>query len=174
MIRRDKANTQKYILQKTEHERQKRQNTLGCYNNTYLKSDILLLFGVFDTFGNTCLKHYIFNLLHFYTAPGLVWQTLLKIASEYCEHEAKSKDCELCLYEFKLELLRDIYMLLMFEKSSQGRITQGEKRYPKLNNKYITEHYNLDETTTYLQDLDANSIYGLAVIQNLLTHGFAW
>ena len=34
---------------------------------------------------------------HFYTAPGLAQQALLKTVSEYYEHEAKHKDCELCL-----------------------------------------------------------------------------
>ena len=44
----------------------------------------------------------------FYTAPELAWQA--------CEHEVKSKDCELYLNEFHVEVLRDINMLMMFEK----------------------------------------------------------
>ena len=63
-----------------------------------------------------CLKHYKLDPAHFYTAPGLAWQTLLKTAAEYCEHEKRRKDCELCPDEFRLELLTDIDILLMFEK----------------------------------------------------------
>ena len=47
------------------------KKTLGCYHDTYLKTDVLLLAHVFETFQNTCLKHYKLNPTHFYTAPGL-------------------------------------------------------------------------------------------------------
>ena len=36
------------------------------------------------------------------------------------------KDCKLCLDKFKLELLRDIDMLMMFEKGIQGGKTHNE------------------------------------------------
>ena len=60
---------------------------LGCYHDTYSKTDVLLFADVFETFQNTCLKKYKLDLAHFYTAIGLAWQALLKTASEYCEHE---------------------------------------------------------------------------------------
>ena len=60
---------------------------LGCYHDTYLKTDVLLLADAFETFRNTCLKNYKLDLAHFYTAIGLAWQALLKTASEYYEHE---------------------------------------------------------------------------------------
>ena len=63
------------------------KKTLGCYHGTYLKTDVLLLVDVFETFGNTCLKNYTLDPGHFYTAPGLAWQVFLKAAAEYCEHE---------------------------------------------------------------------------------------
>ena len=46
--------------------------TLGCYHDTYLKTDLRLLADVFQTFRNTCLKNYKLDPAHFYTAPGLV------------------------------------------------------------------------------------------------------
>ena len=63
------------------------KKTLGCYHGTYLKTDVLLLVDVFETFGNTCLKNYTLDPGHFYTAPGLAWQAFLKAAAEYSEHE---------------------------------------------------------------------------------------
>ena len=150
------------------------KKTLGCYYNTYLKTDISLLADVFETFRNTCLKNYELDPAHFYTAPGLAWQALLKTAAEYCEHEKKRKDCELCPDEFRLELLTDIDMLLMVEKGIRGGITQAVKRYAKANNKYMKDLYNPDEKSMYLQYLDANNLYGWAMVQNLPTHRFKW
>ena len=45
--------------------------TLGDYHDVYLKSDTLLLVDVFETFWNTCLKHYKLDPAHFYTT-GLI------------------------------------------------------------------------------------------------------
>ena len=101
-------------------------------------------------------------------------QSLLKTAVEYCEHEKRCKDCELHPDEFRLELLTDIDMLLMFDTGIWGRITQAAKRYAKANNKYTKDLYNPDEESIYIQYLDANKLYGWAMIQNLPTHRFLW
>ena len=50
------------------------KKALGCYHGTSLKTDVLLLADVFETFRNTCLKHYKLDPAHFYNAPGLAWQ----------------------------------------------------------------------------------------------------
>ena len=57
----------------------------------------------------------------FLHSPWISRHLLLKIASEYCELEEKHKDCELGLYEFRLELLIDIDILLMFEGPIQKK-----------------------------------------------------
>ena len=49
------------------------KNTLGCYHDTYLNTDVLLLADVFETFRNMCLKNYKLDPAHFYTALGLAW-----------------------------------------------------------------------------------------------------
>ena len=150
------------------------KKTLGCYHNTYLKADVLLLADVFETFRNTCLEHYKVDPANFYTVPGLTWQALLKTASEACEYEKRRKDCKLCPDEFRLEVLTNIDMLLMFEKGIQGGITQAVKRYAKANNKYMKDLYNPDEESIYLEYVDANNLYGLEMVQNLPTHGSLW
>ena len=63
-------------------------------------------------------------------------------------------------------------MLLMVEKGIRGGITEAVKRYAKANNEYIKGLYSLDEESIYLQYLDANNLYGWAMVQNLPTHGF--
>ena len=100
------------------------------------------------------------------TMPGMA--ALLKTAAEYCEHEKKCKDCELCPDEFRLELLTDIDLQLMFEKGIRGGITQTVKRYAKANNKYMKDLHNPDEKSIYLQYVNVNNKYGWA------THGFLW
>ena len=147
---------------------------LGDYHDVYLATDVLLLAAVFETFQNTCLRHYNLDPAYLYTAPGLAWQALLKTATEYCEHEKRSKDCELYPNEFRPELLTDIDMLSMFEKGIRGGITQSVKRYAKANNRYMKALYNPDEESIYLQHVDANNQYGWAMIQKLPTHGFLW
>ena len=143
------------------------KKTLGCYHDTYLKTDVLLLADVFETFRNMCLKKYKLVPAHFYTAPVLAWQALLKTAAEYfehekrrkeyevcpeyCGHEKKRKDCKVYPDEFRLELLTDMDMLLMFEKGIRGGITQAVKRYVKANNRYMNDLYNPDEVSIYLQ-----------------------
>ena len=150
------------------------KKTVGCYHDTYLKTDVLLLADVFEIFRDTCLKNYKLDPAHFYTAPGLAWQALLKTAAEYCQHEEKRKDCELCPGKFRLELLTDIDMLLMVEKGIRGGITQAVKRYAKANNKYMKDLCNPNEKSICIQYLDANNLYGWAMVQNLPTHGFKW
>ena len=135
-------------------------NTLGCktlrdYHNLYLKSDVLLLADVFENFRKTCLKHYKLDPAHYYTSPGLAWDACLKTTGK------------------NLELLHDYDMLMMFEKGIRGGITHISKRYAEANNKYM-KNYDSKKESTFIQYLDANSLYGWAMSQHLPTHGFKW
>ena len=136
------------------------KKTLGCYHDTYLKTDVLLLADVFEAFRDTRLNNYGLDPTHFYTATGLAWPALLKTATEYCEHEKRRKECELCPDEFRLGLLTNLDMLLMIEKGIWGGISQAVKRYARAHNKYMKDLYNPDELSIYLQYLDANNLYG--------------
>ena len=120
------------------------------------------------------LKNYKLDPAHFYTAPGLAWQALLKTAAEYCEHEKRCKNCELCPDEFRLELLTGIDMLLMFEKGIRRGINQAVKRYANATNKYMKDLYNPDKENIYLQYLNANNLYGSAMVEKLPTYVFLW
>ena len=70
---------------------------MGDYHDLYLKTDVILLTNVFESFRSVCLKNYGLDPTHFYTAPGLAWKACLKTTG------------------VNLELLRDPDMLLMFE-----------------------------------------------------------
>ena len=51
---------------------------LGQYHDLYLKTDVILLANVFQTFRDTCLQHYGLDPAHFYTSPALAWRACLK------------------------------------------------------------------------------------------------
>src|SRR6056300_692760 len=129
--------------------------TLKDYHDLYLKTDVLLLADVFETFRDVCMKNYSLDPCWYYTAPGLSWDAMLK----------KTK--------IKLELLHDSNMLLMIEKGIRGGISIISKRYAKANNKYLN-NYNPNEESSYIKYLDANNLYGWAMSQPMPHEGFKW
>ena len=61
-------------------------------------------------------------------------------------------------------------MLLMVEKGIRGGICHAIHRYPKANNKYM-KNYEKNEESLFLEDLDANNLYGWAMSQKLPVNG---
>ena len=94
---------------------------LGDYHDLYVQGDTLLA-DVFDNFRNKCIDIYELHPAHFSSVTGLAWQACLK----------KTK--------VKLELLTDIYMLIMVEKGIRGGIYHAIHRHAKANNKYIKNY----------------------------------
>ena len=136
----NKATTQKSILQQAKHD-QNNQLAHKVWNRieVYLATGVLLFADVFEIFRNKCLEYYKLDPAHFYIKSGLARQTLLKITSEYWEYEARDKDCALYLDELKLELLRDVEMLLAFEKDIWEELGWQFTVVVKSNNKYMKE-----------------------------------
>ena len=73
----------------------------------------------------------------------------------------------------ELEMLTDVDMLLIIEKGIRGGICHAIHRYAKANNKYM-KNYDENEESSYIQDLDASNLYGLAISQKLPVNGFKW
>ena len=147
----------------TDEEYQHAQNvwnefglsSMGEYHDLYLKSDILLLTDVFENFRKACQQYYELDPAHYFTAPGLSWDAMLK----------RTKT--------KLELISDVDMFQFIEKGMRGGISYIANRYGKANNKYMV-HHNPKDATKYIVYLDANNLYGWAMIQYLPTGGFKW
>ena len=102
---------------------------LGEYRDLYVQSDTLLLADVFEKFRDVCIKVYRLDPAYFLPAPGLAWQACLKKTG------------------VKLELLKDIDMLLMIEKGTKGGICHSMHRHVRANNKYMKD-YNKNEESS--------------------------
>ena len=86
---------------------------MGEYHDLYLKTDILLLHDVSEKFSNVCLSDYGLDTSHYFSSPGLAWDSMLEITG------------------VKLEKSNNIDAHLFLEKGMRGGITNISKRYAK-------------------------------------------
>ena len=94
---------------------------LGEYHDLYLRTDVLLLADVFENFRKTCLQYYRLDPCHYFSAPGLSWDALLRMT------------------RINLDLITDIDMQLFIEKGMRGGISYIAHRHAEANNKYMKE-----------------------------------
>ena len=139
-------------MQKLRVFKNSNNKDLGDYHGFYVQSDTLFLADVFESFRKKCIEIYDLDPAHFLSAPGLAWQACLKKT------------------EVKLELLTNVDMLFKIEKGIRGGICHAIYRYAKANNKYMKDYDNYE--SSYIQYLDANYLYGLAMSLKLPVNGF--
>ena len=140
-------------------------NSLLDYHNLYLTADVLLLADIWENFRAVCYKIYELDVSYYYTSPGLSWDSFLKHTTE--EYKEQGKDA------FHIELLTDMDMYLLFEKSIRGGLSQISKRYAKANHKELST-YNPNAIDEYILYLDANNLYGGGMSCHLPEKDFKW
>ena len=128
--------------------------TMGEYHDLYLKSNVLLLADVFESFRKTCLQYYKLYPCNYFTSLCLNWDAMLKMTN------------------IKLELMTDVDMFQFIEKGMHGGVSYIANRYGKAN-MYMKE-YNEKAPSKYIMYLDANNLYGWAMSQYLPTGNFRW
>ena len=129
---------------------------LGEYHDLYLKCDVLLLADIFEEFRKICLKNYSLDPAWYFSSPGLSFDALLKHSN------------------VKLELLTDPDQLLMFEKGIRGGVSMISNRYAKANNKFMEEKFDPSNPSKFITYLDANNLYGWAMMKPLPVGDFQW
>ena len=96
--------------------------TMKNYHDLYLKCDFLLLADVFEKFRNNSIKAFGLCPIHYLSALGLSWDTLLKMP------------------KVVLELIPDLDMCIFFEKGIRGGVFYISNRYSKTNNTYLKSY----------------------------------
>ena len=86
------------------------------YHDIYLKTDVLLLADIFQSFRENALDKYGLDLLWYYSTPGLAWDALFLTTGQ------------------KLELITDQDMYMMIEQDLREEIFMVSRRYTKANN----------------------------------------
>ena len=87
-----------------------------------LKQDVLQLADVFEKFISSSFKNYNLDQCHYFSAPGLSWDAILKMT------------------KVELEKISNADMRLFIEKGMRGGISYVAKRYSKANNKYCPDY----------------------------------
>ena len=62
----------------------------------------------------------------------------------------------------------------MIEKGIRGGVFMVSKRFARANNKYMGEKFDREKGSRFIQYLDANNLYGMAMSMKLPTRGFKW
>ena len=128
--------------------------TMAYYHDIYFQLDVLLLADLFEKFRRTCLEFYSPDPLHYYTTPGLAWDAALSIS------------------RINQQLITDNGMYTFVENIIRGGISMISTPHAQANNHSFPDTYDASLPRQYLIYLDANNIYGWAMLQFLPTHGF--
>ena len=129
-------------------------DTVVDYQDIYLQLDVLLLADFFEKFRRTCLEFYKLDPLHYFTSPCLAWDAALRVS------------------RVDQELITDENMYHFVEGSIRGGISMISTRHAQANNPAFPDTYDDKLPRQDLIYLDANNLYGWAMLQFLPTHGF--
>ena len=125
------------------------------FNDHYLKKDVLLLAAVFQIFICSCLKHFNLDPWHYFSAPGLSWDAMLKIT------------------KVELEKVSDADMHILIERGMRGGTSYISKKHSEANNEYCL-NYDKNKPKVHINYLDMNNLYRDAMSEYLPYGGFKW
>ena len=129
--------------------------TIQDYMEIYLKTDVMLLADIFENFRSNCLEYYDLDPVKYYSLPHFTMDAFLRQSN------------------FTLELLTDVDQYLFFSKGIRGGLSMIAKRYARANNKYMKK-YDSSIQSSFIIYLDANNLYGKAMMECLPYGDFEW
>ena len=97
--------------------------TFKQYHDLYLMTDVLLLADVVQQFRGIAQRKYDLDPLHYYTAPGFSWDSMLKLTTTCRQGTTRH-----------LDLLLDNDQGLFIEKGIRGGISMISHRFAVANN----------------------------------------
>ena len=118
----------------------------------YLLSDILLLADVFQAFRNNYLDEYQLDPAYFVSTPQLAWNAHFKNIWRL------------------IPLIPDLEMYQMILPNICGDISHASVCYARVNKKVMGSLYDPQQPTLYIMEVDANNLYGWAILQEM-PHG---
>ena len=118
------------------------------YHDLYLQTNVLLLCDVFENFRATCMQYYKLDPAHYFSAPGLAWDAMLKMTG------------------MELELMVEREFHDMIDNGTRGGICCICRKFARANSKYY-ENYDASMPSKYIIYLDMNNLYDTAMIQPL-------
>ena len=129
--------------------------TFEEYHDYYLNIDVNGLADVFENFRETSLKYYKLEPCHYVGTPSYGWDAMLLET------------------RVKLESLTDSEMYLFYERGIRGGQSVIFGKYAEANNKYM-KYYDDNQETSYISYVDANNLYGWAMVKKLPCGDFKW
>ena len=129
------------------------------YHDLYLRCDVLLLADVFEGFRRMCHAEFQIDPAHCLSSANLTWQCMLKFTG------------------VSVPLITDLGMYEMFHESLRGGMCFVSKRLAYAKNPYTIPKQRRsmqDPTNTWIVYLDANNLYGAAMMKRLPYGGYEW
>lgn len=130
--------------------------TMRDYMQCYLMCDVLLLADVFENFRTNSLDDYELDPCHYFSTPHFTLDAFLRQSN------------------IELDLILDPNQYLFLKKGIRGGLSVVSKRYSRANNPGLGDLYDPSKPLKHILYLDANNLYGKAMMSPLPFADFEW
>ena len=131
-------------------------STMKDYMEAYLLCDVLLLADVFENFRTNSIQDYKLDPSYYFSTPHFTLDAFLKRSN------------------IELDLIMDPNMYLFLKKGIRGGLSMVSKRHSRANHAGLKDLFNPNETVRHILYIDANNLYGQAMMRPLPFKNFSW